>query len=368
MRLPLPSLLTGALLLAGFIACDSDDDAPVRPEEPLVVPATYDFENVAYTGQQERIAMLGELKVAMQEAVEGEPVSAERLRAMYANEEGADFWNTYEKDLRSKTLEAVREDYDRYLTTFAELAGDDTEPIAGPGTAGRVTSGERTYLVDGAGVEWAQIIEKGLMGATFYYQATTVYLGEERMSADNTDVVPGEGTAMEHHWDEAFGYLGVPRDFPANTDDLQFWGSYTDRRDPVLATNEPLMDALLKGRAAISAGELDVRDEAIAEARAAWERVAVGSAIHYLNVAERSTGDVGARLHALSEAVAFAYALPFNTATSVDRQAFRAWLDDLAGGEDFESIDLYGVTDAQIAAARTSLATTYELTGLASEL
>ena len=356
-----------ACIAAAFVSCDADDDAPLI-NSGVEVPATYSFENVSYAGQQERLAMLAELKSAMQAAVAGEPVSAERLRAMYANEAGAEFSRAYAKDLRSKTFEPVRADYDRYLTTFATLASDDTDPVAAPGTAGRVTTGEKTYLVDASGVEWAQVIEKGLMGATFYYQATTVYLGADRMSADNTDVVPGEGTAMEHHWDEAFGYLGVPRDFPSNTDGLAFWGSYTDKRDAMLGTSARLMDALKKGRAAISAKQLDVRDEAIAETRTAWELVSASTAIHYLNAAEASTGDVAARLHALSEAVAFAYALQFNSATRVDRQAFRSWLAALAGGEDFESIDLYAVTDADIAAARASLAATYDLTANASAL
>ena len=365
MTLPRLAGLLSLGLATAFVGCD-DDDALV--DDAVVVPAAYSFDNVSYTGQQERLAMLAELKGAMQAAVAGEDVSAERLRAMYANAEGADFSRAYGKQLKDKTFAPVREDYDRYLATFAAIANDDTDPVAAPGTPGRVTSGDKTYLVDGRGVEWLQIIEKGLMGATFYYQATTVYMGADKMAADNTDVVPGEGTAMEHHWDEAFGYLGVPRDFPANTDDLAFWGTYTNRRDPMLGTNERLMDALLKGRAAISADRLDVRDEAIDEARAAWELVSAGTAIHYLNSAEGRGDDIGGRLHDLSEAVAFAYALQFNEATAFDRAAFRAWMTDLAGGGDFESIDLYAVTDAEIAAARASLADVYGLGDEAAQL
>ena len=370
MRTPPYALLPLAIASAlTWTACDGDDDALVDDAPAVEIPATYSFENVSYTGQQERLAMLAEIKSVLQSAVvDGADVSAERLQAMYANEEGADFARAYGKQIKSKTYEPVREDYDRYFDTFAALAADDTEPIAGPGVAGRIASGEKTYLVDARGVEWLQVIEKGLMGATFYYQATTVYMGEERMSADNEVVTPGEGTDMEHHWDEAFGYLGVPRDYPTNTDDLQFWGTYTERRSEDLGTGEALMTALKKGRAAISAGALDVRDEAIAEARAAWELVAAGTAIHYLNSAEDRGDDLGGRLHDLSEAVAFAYALQFNEATAIDRAAFRTWLTDLAGGPDFESIDLYAVTDAEIAAAREQLAATYDLEDQARQL
>lgn len=368
-------MLTRSLFPAAFIAlatlsaCEGDDAPLVDPATAVEVPAAYDFENVSYTGQQERLAMLAEMKAAMQAAVvRDEEVSAGRLRAMYANEDGADFGRDYGKQLRDKTFAPVRGDYDRYIDRFAALAADDADPVAAPGVAGRGTSGEKVYLLDDNGVEWLQVIEKGLMGATFYYQATSVYMGEGKMDVDNEVVEPGEGTAMEHHWDEAFGYLGVPRDYPANADDVQFWGSYTDKRNADLGVGEDLMTALKKGRAAISAGNMAVRDEAITEARAAWELVSASTAIHYLNSALERDGDLAGRMHDLSEAAVFAYALQFNEATRFDRAAYRAWLDGLAGGGEFESIDLYGVDDADIAAARAQLATVYGLDDMATTL
>ena len=72
--------------------------------------------------------------------------------------------------------------------------------------------------MDANGIEYTQLIEKGLMGAVFYYQITNVYLGDGKMDVDNADQVdPDNGkyyTTMEHHWDEAFGYFSDAVDFP----------------------------------------------------------------------------------------------------------------------------------------------------------
>ena len=359
------TLLIAALAALG--ACDDPDERAL--ETAVVVPATYDFANVDYRGQQERLAMLTEMKSAMRAAASGEVPTAERLQAMYANGPAAGYSRDYTRDLRSKTFEPVRADFDRYIGRFVASAQTAPGVAAEPGRAGRLSTadGSQTYVFDERGVEWAQVIEKGLMGATFYYQATTVYLGEDRMSADNTTVVPGEGTAMEHHWDEAFGYLGVPRDFPQNTEGLAFWGAYTNRRDPLLGTNAALMTPLKRGRAAISAGNLTVRDEAIAEVRMAWELVAAATTVNYLNGAIADT-DTASRLHALSEAVAFAYGLQFNETTRLPRSEYETWLERLAGGRTLETIDLHAVTDADIVAARADLVARYGLSAVAEQL
>ncbi|MEZ5022552.1 MAG: DUF4856 domain-containing protein [Chitinophagales bacterium] len=59
-------------------------------------------------------------------------------------------------------------------------------------------------------------------------------------NVDNTTIEEGDNyTAMEHHWDEAFGYLGVPVDFKSNWPSdrngrSQIWGSYIRGRDAML--------------------------------------------------------------------------------------------------------------------------------------
>lgn len=357
-------LSLGALFLTG---CEDDD----ANQPALDIPETYDFTNVSYNGQTQRLNQMIEMTTYKKTAnTSGVSLDANRLLAMYANAEGANFGGSYDDDkqLRNKTLSAVQADFDRYIEAIA-VASQSNLP-ASEGVAGVAVSanGEKQYLLNDKGVELTQIIEKGLMGACFYYQATTVYMGEERMNADNETVIPGEGTEMEHHWDEAFGYLGVQRAFPVVTDGAVFWGKYCNDRNALLNTNQELMDALLKGRAAISAKRLDVRDEAIAEARAAWEKVVAGTAIHYVNSTINNYDDFALRAHAISEAVAFVYSLKFNAAKTMDNAAIDAILVQLGGSSDFLEMDFYNVTLDNLMAVRDELATTFAMTSVATEL
>jgi len=139
------------------------------------------------------------------------------------------------------------------------------------------------------------------MGALLYYQSTAVYFEPGKIDGDNTSITEGRGTEMEHAFDEAFGYFGVPTNFPTSTDGLVFWGNYSNNRNPVLECNQPIMNAFLKGRAAISNKDLVGRDEAIAEVRKYWELISVGSALHYLNAGIANFEDKAIALHGLSE-------------------------------------------------------------------
>ena len=70
------------------------------------------------------------------------------------------------------------------------------------------------------GVDMSQMINKVLIGAVPYYQATGVYLNS-LLERDNSEARDGTDpyTAMEHAWDEAFGYFGAARDYFRYTDD-----------------------------------------------------------------------------------------------------------------------------------------------------
>jgi len=357
------------LFLSAFLilisACEPNEccDQPAQ----LEVPEAYTFDNVSYAGQLSRLAQLGELKSYMVTAQSGDVLDADRLKAMYANETGADFSRAYEKDIRSKTFEIVREDFDTYLENLAANSSSTTPASSGVAGLSISADGEKTYLLNENGIEYVQIIEKGLMGACFYYQGTSVYLGSDRMDVDNETVEPGEGTAMEHHWDEAFGYFGVATDFPSNTDGVVFWGDYCNDRDADLGTNS-IMDAFLTGRAAISAKDLVKRDEEIQTVREKWELVSASTAIHYLNSALENTADNTRKFHALSEAVAFGWSLQFNEATRMSRQEVEAWLTGFTGSSTITEMNLYNTTDAQIIEARRVLAEAYGVESMATEL
>lgn len=357
-RLLLLALCLGSITM--FTACDDED-----PQLNYDIPETYaEFENVSYDGQTQRLDMLSEIKSYLQSAnTPGVTLDADRLKAMYENNIADAAWSgTYDdsKQLRSKTFES---EVPVFLSLMEDIADASTSTVAGSeGQSGVVVSldGTKQYLLNAEGIEITQLIEKGLMGAVFYYQAVQVYLGDSRMNVDNETVIPGEGTDMEHHWDEAFGYWGVPEDFPANRNGVRFWGHYTNGRDPLLDVNQKLMDAFLKGRAAITNNDLETRDEAITEVRKYWEEVVAGTALHYINGGLEKYDDMSLRAHNLSEAVAFIYSLQFNPEAKVSLTQVYELLTLVAGSEDFEEMNLYQVSREDLQQAADLMSQYYD--------
>lgn len=344
------------LLFVALVVTSCGEDEPITYE----IPTTYDFENVNYNGQIQRLAMLKEMSDYMKTAnATGNSISADRLKAMFENDAViANFIQTYDdsKQLKSKTFESEQAVFEEIFDLFETASQNNTSP-ATVGTAGIQVSldGTKAYFVNENGVEFTQIIEKGLMGACFYYQATAVYMGENKMNVDNTTVEAGEGTAMEHHWNEAFGYLGVPTDFPSNTDGLAWWGTYVNRRNALLNTNE-IMAEFIKGRAAISNNDLAARDEAIIAVQAKWELASAGTAVNYLNTALDNFNDDAIRNHALSEAVAFAYALKFNPNKKVTNANVDEILTKIGGSPVFKDMNFYNTTENDLNDAKNLIA------------
>lgn len=357
------TILILLMVLPLFVFTSCEDEEPEPQPTPVVIPTTYNFENVSYSGQTQRLDMLTEMKNYMATSRTGGQLDEATLLAMYANDPSAPWTKTYEdsKQLKSKTLSSVQADFEALLVELA-AASQSTSPGT-EANAGVVESndGAKSYLLGEDGLDHAQVFEKGLMGACFYNQAVAVYMGEEKMGQDNETVEPGKGTDMEHAWDEAFGYFGVPRDFPTVTDNVVFWGNYSVLRDPILGCNQKLMDALLKGRAAISAKDLTIRDEAITEARQQWELIAVGSALHYLNDGIANFDDIALRGHSLSEAIGFIYSLQFNPDQKINNTQVTELLSILAGDNKFAKMDLYSTSVSNIEAVKTKLADYYDL-------
>lgn len=301
-----------------------DDGSCVYANPELVVPTTYNFmdaeghSTVSYSGQTDRINQLSEMVTYMKTGVETE-LSEATLNAMFNNTDGnggGNFSFNSSKQLKDKCFEmdiALIEGYFNDLATasasFAETASN--------GQAGTLSSGSSVYLFDANGMQHSEIIEKGIMSAVFMHQALSIYFSSEKMNVDNTNPVnAAEGqyyTAMEHHWDEAFGYFGVPVDFPSNTSGLQFWAKYCNSQDANLSSNATLMNAFLKGRAVISQkADLTLRDAEILTIRKTWERVAASQAVTYLDKAKTNFGSDNAKfLHELSEAYGFIHGLKY---------------------------------------------------------
>lgn len=278
---------------------------------------------VKYKGQTARLDQLGELVTYMKSGNTPNTVlDAEVLNEMFSNADGAgsDYFSATAgvsgKQLENKCFLGT---IDSYYDYFLALESASMSTVAGSnGIAGVVTSTVNTskqYLLDGNGFEYTQLIDKGLAGDVFYYQATSSYLvGTENGSYDNVTIAdPAEDkyyTEAEHKFDEAFGYFGVPTNFPTNTEGVRFHGKYCNSRDAALGTNA-IMDAFIGCRIAITANS-DVAPFTAA-LRTEWHRTIAGTAISYLKLAKENINDPAIKCHELSEAYAFIGNLLHNT-------------------------------------------------------
>lgn len=356
-------VLTAVLTGITFSGCNQDDDTP------LDVPASYVFNRagestVDFSGQTERLDMLTLISnyLKTSNSVGATALDADLLKDMFGNENTPFGSQTFGKDLRSKCFQsdvATFESFMDYAAAASQAAGTASNGVAGVQVDGSSdpTSG---YRVDVNGIEWTQVIEKGLMGAVFYYQAMEVYLSEDRMGIiGNQNLEEGEKfTAMEHYFDEAFGYFGVPVDFPslATLDDARFWGKYCNSRENGLYSgiNDEISLAFRTARAAISVQDYDVRDAVIQTIMEKWSVVIAASAVDYLNQALSTSGTPEyKRHHVMSEAIGFMLALKyhFNEGNSKFPPHYSYMHVENAMMEVGVSSNLYEVTDTQIQTA-----------------
>jgi len=365
-----------AFSILGLQSCkdDNDDDVPVITGTGYTIPGSYsEFTNVDFDGQTQRLNQLLEMKKYLATAnTVGSEVSEVKLLAMYENDKAnAGFTGTYDdsKQIKSKTFANVQEDFANVLKSIAEDSKSTVAHSEGQAGVLAYSDNSKSYLINERGVDEPQIFEKGILGAFLAYQINEVYTSPAKMDVDNIDVTEGKGTKMEHHWDEAFGYFGVPTTFPATTDNLLFWGSYSNGRDALLGTNSKMMDAFIKGRAAISNNAMADRDAAILQVRAELERVSAGTAIHYINASIDNFTDISKKGHALGEAVGFTYALQFNGDKVISTAQFDEIMSLLGGGTaELDKLDFYKVTEADLQSAKDKLAVIYNMENIKDQL
>jgi hypothetical protein len=346
---------------------EKEDVAPPVEEANLTSYAftRNGFSTVEYSGQTTRMNMFDELSSYISLGNNGITLSVEAMNNMFKNE-NAPFadpsLNASSKNISSKTYVEDTTVFEQYFTNLAKSSKPmDSAFIdtASMGTAGLLYSNDfsKHYLVDSNGVEWKQLIVKELMGAFLYYQITSVYLSADKIgsSVDNSLSVTGKYyTTMEHHFDEAFGYLGVPTNFPTNKEGIRYYGSYADQRNVVLGLNSKLMDAFIKGRQAIVDRDMAAKWEAVAEIKTNLELVIAGSAIHYLNEAIANFGDNAIRCHTLSECLGFVKSLKYNIDKTISNE-------DIASIEASIGMNFYEVSVSDLNAAKTSLSSIFQL-------
>lgn len=363
-RLILPILAMATL----SISCEKEStDCLCSPVDPT--PETYHFENVDHSGQDTRLDMLKEIIEYMESANEGASVNAAQLQGMFMNDnytwQNADL-NNSTKNLGDKVSTEVSS---YYGSLFQDMESASTSgQTASNGVAGTMTSNGKTRVFNKMGLEPAEITEKLTMGAVFYYQATSVYLSDAKMNVDNETVEEGKGTKMQHHWDEAFGYWGVPHDFGTSgfeydkkADYHRFWAKYTHVIDQHLNVSAPLMDAFIKGRQAIINKDYGTRDAAITEVRNTWETIAAAMAIHYINGAKANIADDMIRNHELSEGIGFLMSLRFNPTQRISDQEIEDIMES-------KLENLYEVNVQDLNEIRDQLADVYDLKEVKDQL
>jgi len=208
------------------------------------------------------------------------------------------------------------------------------------------------------GLHFAELIEKFLFGALAYSQAADDYLDDDLEGKGLlSDHLADDGgyTALEHAWDEGFGYFGAARDMSLySLEELAGVGGRPEFQRAHDSDGDGLIDlkseynwsfaryaasrdlsggsdfgarvfeAFLKGRALISAAEgalsptqleelQGYRDEALE----AWEGVIGASAVHYLNEVltyheAQASYDFASHAKHWSELKGFALSLQFN--------------------------------------------------------
>ncbi|MFZ6052392.1 DUF4856 domain-containing protein [Halocola ammonii] len=314
-------ILSAALMLT---ACSKDDEN--TPEENVDTGVNceaneYCFTDgegnltVSYSGQIARLNQMEELTSYMKEAnTPGISVDAATMKEMFSNNNGNGSTHFSSeaavagKQLKNKCFLGTVNLYEAYMDSLAMISVNSSE--GSNGTAGVVTSTanpDKKYLLNANGFEYTQLIEKGLMGDVFYYQAIETYIvGVEDGAYDNSSTLEGEFyTEMEHKFDEAFGYFGAPQDFLENPGNARFHAKYCNSRNDALETNEAIFNAFIGARTNISADDLGAAQIEMDEIRLQWHRVVAGTAISYLKGATQNMMDPAIKCHQLSEAYAF---------------------------------------------------------------
>ena len=330
-------------------SCTSEDDTIITEENSIEVPATYKFERdgattVSYSGQTTRLEMAKELIGSFNDF---DTETAASLSNMFSNENNPfekTALNESSKSIKSKvaastlyfsanTVESneIKADFEEYISVQMGEVKTSQNELAEPGVAGQIADGDGFRFVNGKGLEMNQAFAKSLIGALLVDQMLNNYLSQpvldEADNRTNNDAgITEEGsnyTTMEHKWDEAYGYLYGDPSIPAanpnsvlNESEDRLLFNYLGRVDgdeDFAGIAEETFEAFKTGRAAIVAGDYELRDAQAAIIRENISKVIAVRAVHYLQggKAALENENFGSAFHELSEGFGFLYSLRF---------------------------------------------------------
>ncbi|SDZ99005.1 DUF4856 domain-containing protein [Pedobacter hartonius] len=305
--------LSALVLIAASCSKDSDNGGDTIPV--YTVPTTYNFSNVDFSASTTRLGMATEMSNLMKNAISG-PVDGAKLKAMFSNT-GAPFataaYNTSGIQIKDQTAALFQTDVLSFIDSLVKVSQSTQPASRGVAGVGKNAANTPVYALTGSGINYAQVFNKTIMGGLITYQIVSNYMdGGISSSVNNTTVVTGSGTAMEHNWDLAFGYWSVPIDFPTNKTGVKFWGSYSTQVDAGYPANKTLMDAFLKGRAAISNKDDKTKLAQATIILEAFEKLTAAAALQEVKEVKESINDNIVRNSRLSECYGFVYSLKYN--------------------------------------------------------
>lgn len=319
-----------ALVSVLAVSCkkkDKDED-PIEEPVTYTIPATYDFSTVDTVASKQAIAELGEFTGYIRKThviTNGFILDVQKLRDYYANINNPFSTAALNAGIKLKDNTgnalglpaALDASFIDAVTASTTANADYDTTTAKEGQSGKLVdaAAKRYILVDAYGFEYKEFVEKGIMGGVFYYQATTLL--NTIASFDNTTKLANGLTAQQTAWDNAFGYFGVPANFPTVKTGLKNWGSYANSVDVAIGCNATIMNAFLKGRAAINNNDNAGRDEARDIVVKTWEKVAAARFIAYVKGAKTNIASQATFCHNLSEGVGFIQAFKYNSAKTI---------------------------------------------------
>ncbi len=310
-----------------FTSCTDSTVVEPDPVKPYTVPATYAFDNVEYKESAARISMWQGFQSYLGKG-NTRVLSADTVNALWNNTNNAftpelasnipypaSDLNGLGYNLSGKVTDAgafkTIADSTVYVSKFNKTA-------ASKGVPGKIGS----RLFNANGVEPNQVVAKGLMGALVL--ANVNALLDKIPASNNTTVVAGKGTEMEHTWDLAFGYAGLPMDYdtafnygttPVKANRPLAIGGYFAERGNYIQAGGRVFQAFRTGRAAITAKDYPARDAAISIIKEYLEKTLAASAYTYVTTPQTQTA-LDAKFHGLSEGAGFVAALKYRPANS----------------------------------------------------
>jgi len=363
-----------------LFSCKNSDDN-VTPN--IETPATYAFERngqstVSFSGQTVRILMAEELIKAMKDFAKTDEQLIEMFRNQTASGGDANPFNNPSLNSEGKNIKGkvaasqdffsanasesaqIKADFETWISAQYTEVFPNQNTLAQPGTAGQLADGNAVRYINAKGLEYNQAVAKGLIGALMTDQVVNHYLSTSRLDdgsnrENNNANTTDEGrvyTAMEHYWDEAFGYVYGTAPDPANANATvgandSFVNKYIGKLGgdaDFAGAAQTLFDAFKLGRAAIVAKDYDLRDQQAEIIREKLAEMIAVRAIYYLQQAkiampsDRTNFNLyGPALHNLSEGYGFIYSLrftrkPSSNAPYFTRQEVDEIVAELMGG------------------------------------